>query len=282
MMTDKDLTLGLHPLGNMKRLAKFGTYLCFRDMETAKQYYHGWIEYARTHSPPRLIEVMLVFFSENFVLPEKFGLVHPEPNEKEEPELEQWILQCTRHTNGVVRFHDYTDGEYKNIVDVIDTVLNWDILVPEDFGSNRAKYQYQLIDVDDGHKILNTTPRDDTTRMPHPSGPEVGVLFEIQKMKEAVYSHEALMMLFRILDCTRIASSTLRHGDIIPDNGYYCIAIRTPSANVAEYVRKAVRSWHKEAPLPSEEERIMEEADLSNQPLPYMGYVTETGKYLGA
>jgi hypothetical protein len=281
MLTDADLTLGLRPLGNMKRLAKFGTYLCFRDMETARRYYRAWIQYARTHAPPRLIEVMLVFFGNDFVMAERFGLVHPEPDEEAEPELKQWILQCTRHTNGVVRFHDYTDGQYKNIGDVIDTVLDWDILVPEDFDSNRAGYQHLLMDVDDGHKILNTTPRDDIPGMPHPSGPEVGVVFEIQKMKEAVYSHEALRLLFRILDRARLASSTLRYGDIFPDCQHYCIAIRTPSSDAAEYVRRAVRSWHEEAPLPTENERIMEEADLSNQPLTFMGFVTETGEYLG-
>jgi len=147
-----NVTRGLRPFGNAKRLARYARYLFFCDPETARSYFADWAEMAKRNPPSTVVEIQLVEFYtslEEFKhwlpKPERWAIVHPYTGDDESP-LDQWTRKCKGQLNNQVHPVSYGANEYADVRRWISRVLAWEILLPSDVGDDPSKYQSFLVD----------------------------------------------------------------------------------------------------------------------------------------
>ena len=129
----------LRPLGNKKRLTHTteeddydARLLLFNNKETAEKYYNLFIDYAKEHRPPFLIEILLLFIPKS-IYTEKYAVVIPNEEADLRPGYKEWLKNSILSCNDTLRFHQTTDHKYKELHKYVTALFRWNILIPNDF-----------------------------------------------------------------------------------------------------------------------------------------------------
>jgi hypothetical protein len=115
--------------------------------------------------------------------------------------------------------------------------------------------------------------------------PALGVLFDIDLLKDVSYGEAAWKMFFDLIDIRKMApGSLLASGDTIATlagaERAYCIAIQNPSQSVLAHMRRTLDKSHRfQAVSPSC--RFIEDESIYYEPLPEVAIITRTGKLIG-
>jgi hypothetical protein len=286
------ITQGLRPLGNRQRLTQIDEeksygydvrLLLFRDKDSAERYYNAFLDQARKNPPPFVIEIMLLFIPET-IFAEKYAIVIPNEKTDTRPAYQEWALATIRSCNSTLRLHNSTDHKYKELYRYVDVVYQWEILVPKGFSRTSKEAQELLRDDPDNGlpalKVLGQEGVKPPPEPPKPTGPWVGVLFEISSFKEALYGRAASALLLKITGGETLGNSILYGGDILPDCQYWCTAVHTSSSEQARLIEQAVRESSDDHLAPVES-RLLRDSDVPIGTLVYQGFISQDGSYIG-
>ncbi|MBN2117356.1 MAG: hypothetical protein JW730_12330 [Anaerolineales bacterium] len=287
-----EITRGLRPLGNRKRLTQtdeeksYGydvRLLLFRDKDSAERYYHAFLDHARKNPPPFVIEIMLLFIPRT-IFAEKYAVVIPNEETEIRPAYQDWALTAIRSCNSMIRLHNSTDHKYMELHKYVDVVYQWEILVPRNFSTASTEGQELLRDDPDGGlpalKVLGQENVKPPPEPPKPTGPWVGVLFEISSFEEALYGRAASALLLKVVGGETLGNSILHGGDILPECQYWCTAVHAASAEQARSIEQAVLV-SKDVHLAPLENRLLRDSEVPIGALVYQGFISQDGAYIG-
>jgi hypothetical protein len=283
---------GLRPLGNLKRLTQTNEeksygydvrLLLFRDKKSGEKYYRAFLDHAKKNPPPFLIEIMLLYIPKT-ISAEKYAVVIPNERTDMRPAYQEWAIDAIRSCNDTLRIHGSTDHKYKELHNYVEVVYQWEILAPKGFSKSSEEAKELLRDAPGeglpalkmlGQKEVKAPPES-----PTPTGPWIGVLFEIGKFEEALYGRAATALLLQIAGDQTLAGSILHGGDILPDCQYWCSAVHTTSTEQARSIEQAVLASKEDRLAPSAS-RLLRDSDVPIGTLVYQGFVSKDGAYIG-
>lgn len=279
----------LRPLGNKKRLGFDGKdcndYRAqFRDRGSAEGYYKAFLEYSKLYPPPILIEVM-VAYTPNTIYSEKFSFILPYFNEGVREDYQQWAKKAIMSCNDILRQHSYCAGnDYSYVPTSISskgTVIKWTILPPKNLNHDSNEAQEFLSDPPEmGFDAVNIEGQGSTIpKKPNPSGPWIGVLFDINKFDEALYGRAATKQLFSIVNEQKLSGCVIHGGDLLPDARYWCNAIHTATQEQVDIIETSVMKSDNEKL--AQDKPIIHEKQLPVNTLPFHGFVSNDGVYVG-
>lgn len=280
----------LRPLGNKKRLC-FGEggdcndYRAqFRDRESAERYYDAFVKYAGINPPPVLMEVM-VAYTPNTIYSEKYSFILPYFNIGVREDYQEWAREAILDCNDVQMQHSYSAGNYQQLPNSISSkgsVIKWTIIPTDGFDLDSSEAQELLSDPPEmGFKTVNIEGESGTVpEKSDPQGPWIGVLFNISKFDEAWYGKAATNLLVDIVGGQNLSNCVIHGGDLLPDAKYWCNAIHTNSHDQADIIAESVMNSKNEK-LASEKTPVIPEKILPINTLPFQGFVTNEGEYIG-
>ncbi len=115
---------------------------------------------------------------------------------------------------------------------------------------------------------------------PNPSGPWVGVLFDIGKFDEALYGRAATTQLFAIVGEQQLSGCVVHGGDLLPDARYWCIAIHTATQEQCDMIETSVMKSGNEK-LAQDRPPVIRGKQVLVDTLPFQGFVSNNGAYVG-
>lgn len=280
----------LRPLGNKMRLG-FDGEVCndyraqFRDRASAERYYEAFLKYSKLTPPPIFIEVM-VAYTPNTIYSEKYSFILPYFGARVREDYQQWAREAIMNCNDVQRQHSYCAGNsYSYVPNSISSqgaVIRWTIIPPKDFNPNSDEARELLSDPPEmGFDAVNIEGQGSTVpEKPSPSGPWVGVLFDIGKFDEALYGRAATKQLLAIVGERQLSGCVIHGGDLLPDGRYWCNAIHTATQEQADMIETSVMKSGNEK-LAQDRPPIIRGQHIPVNTLPFQGFVSEDGVYVG-
>lgn len=282
---------GLRPLGNKKRLGFGEDKDCldyraqFRDRGSALAYYKAFLSHASKNPPPVLIEV-IVAFTPNTIYSEKYSMILPYFNVGAREDYSQWARNAIMSSNDTLRQHSYSAGNsYSYVPSSIGAqgaVIEWTIVAPRGFDPDSPEGQELLVDPPDGgYKEVAIEGRGVALPdKPDPCGPWIGVLFEISAFSEALYGRAATKLLLEIVGLKDLSGCVIHGGDVLPECKYWCNAVHTGSQEQAELIQLAVLE-SENGKLAHEASSLLTGGEVPVNTLPFQGFVSKDGKYVG-
>jgi hypothetical protein len=281
---------GLRPLGNKNRLGYNGKDCLdyraqFRDKASAERYYEAFIQYSINNPPPILIEVM-VAFTPNTIYPEKFSFILPYFDIEVREDYQNWARKAIMSCNDAQRQHSCCSGNsYRYVPTSISSkgsVIKWTILPPKKINFDSAEAQELLSDPSNmGFDVVNVEGRGNALpEKPDPSGPWIGILFDIGKFDEAWYGRAATKQLFAVVGDKQLSGCVIHGGDLLPDARYWCSAIHTSTAEQADAIESLVVKSANEK-LAKDRSPIIRDRQVPVNTLPFQGFVSSDGVYVG-
>jgi len=280
---------GLRPFGNKKRLlfqegqSCYAYMALFGEKQKLERYYKTYIEYAEKNPPPLPIEVMMAYAPKN-IHAQKFAFVYPYTGSGVNPDYQAWAREAILACNDVVRQDTYLAGDYSSIPSNIEVVLDWDILLPAGLSLDIPEADEIFSDPPDcGFRIMKVQGEGESTvpEKPNPQGSWIGILFEIDKFEEALYGRAAIKLFLQLVGAQNAASTIIHGGDILPDCRYWCTAVRTTSSGQAQIIINAITNAN-EIHLAPPGSRILEGSAVPISTLPYQGFISSNGTYVGS
>jgi len=282
----------LRPLGNKKRLGLVeGNDDCndyraqFRDKASAERYFDAFVDYAEHNPPPILIEVMAAY-TPNTIYAEKYSFILPYFNVGVREDYQNWGREAILNCNDVLRQHSYCAGNsYEYVPKSISSegsVSKWTIILPKGFDAQSSDAEELLSDPPEmGIAAVKIEGQGRTApEKPNPSGPWIGVLFEIANFEKALYGSAANALLFEIVGPQYLAGSVIHGGDIIPECRYWCSAVHTASFQQLEHIEQAMSASGNKHLAPIEA-RFLKGSEVPVHTLPYQGFTHSDGTYIG-
>jgi hypothetical protein len=276
-------------LGNKKRLTQcegedaYNAYfLLFRDKDSAERYYNAFISYGRKNPPPYLIEVM-VAYAPKTIFAEKYAFTYPNPRSDTRPKYQEWAREAILTCNDTLRPHSNTDSKYYALKTNVEVVYKWDILPPPRFDMDSAEAKELLSDPENGgYPEIKVFGQDGVVipEKPEPKGPWIGVSFEISKFEEALYGRAATKLLIKIIGEKELAGTVIHGGDILPDCVYWRLGIHTNSDDQARNIEKSI-SESTEPQLAPQSSRLRRGSEVPINTMPFQGFVSKEGVYVG-
>jgi ankyrin repeat protein len=279
----------LRPFGNKKRLLFKEGQACnaymalFGDKQKLEKYYHAYIDFAIKNPPPLPIEVMMAYAPKN-IHPQKFSFVYPYTGSGASGDYQAWAREAILTCNDVVRQDTYLAGDYASVPSNIDVVLDWDILLPAGFSLDSPQAEELFTDPPEaGFRAMKVQIAGESTvpEKPNPQGPWVGILFKINTFEEALYGRAATKLFLELVGAQTAAGTIIRGGDILPDCRYWCTAVHTESQEQAQAIIKAITNATNDKLAPSGS-RILQGTALPVGTLPYQGFISSKGTYIGS
>jgi hypothetical protein len=280
----------LRPLGNKKRLG-FDGATCndyraqFRDRPSAERYYEAFLKYARIHPPPMLIEVM-VAYTPNTIYSEKYAFILPYFNVDEREDYRKWAGEAIMTCNDVQRQHSYCAGNnYSYLPGSISskgTVIRWTIIAPETFDPDSIEALELLTDPPEMgfERVAIEGQENIVPEKPNPAGPWIGVLFDIGMFDEALYGSAATKQLLSVVGIPQLSGCIIHGGDLLPEAKYWCSAIHTSTEEQADIIEMSVTKCG-DAKLAQDRSPVIRGHQLPVDALPFQGFVTTDGVYVG-
>jgi hypothetical protein len=276
----------LRPLGNKKRLVGHSDYRAqFRDRASAECYYESFFKYSILNPPPILIEVM-VAYTPNTIYSEKYAFILPYFNSGAHEDYDQWARGAILNCNDVQRQHSYCSGnDYSYVTNSIGSkgaVIKWTIIPPKNFDPESEQGRELLCDPPEmGFDVVNVEGQGSTVpEKPNPSGPWVGVLFDIGKFDEALYGRAATKQLFAIVSERQLSECVIHGGDLLPDAKYWCNAIHTATQEQADMIETSIIKSGNEK-LAQDRPPVIRGQQVPVNSLPFQGFVSNDGIYVG-
>jgi hypothetical protein len=106
------------------------------------------------------------------------------------------------------------------------------------------------------------------------------VLYEIEKFDEALYGRAATKQLLDIVGEDQLSGSVIHGGDLLPEARYWCNAIHTASQDQSDRIESAVHMSRNEK-LAQDRPRLIHGPDVPVNTLPFQGFVSADGVYVG-
>lgn len=283
-------TAHVRPLGNRKRLTSTpqddsydAMLLLFASRDAAEGYYDLLTEFARATPPPFVIETM-VFFKPELEFAEKYAVVVPNDRVDTRPEYAAWITEALGHCNNTVRPRKVTDQQYKTLHRSTGAVIKWDVFLPAKFSETSDEARQLLFDeLNGGFEPLRMQGQEGVPPLPEkpdPNGPWIGVLFNIACFSESLYGEAATARLLEIIGERDLAGCVVHGGDILPECQYWCSAVHASSPEQAQRIQHAARTSN-DAHLAPVGSRILTGSGVPIRTLPYQGFVSKGGQYIG-
>jgi hypothetical protein len=280
----------IRPLGNKMRLG-FEADKCldyraqFRDRESAERYFDAFLKYSIDNPPPMLIEIISAY-TPNTIYSEKYAFILPYFGVGVREDYQAWARDSIMSCNDVQRQHSYCSGnDYGYVPKSISSsgaVIKWAIVPPKGFQLDSDEARALLSDPPEmGFEAVNIEGQGAAVPVkPNPSGPWIGVLFEIDKFDEALYGRAATKLLLTIVGEEQLSGCVIHGGDLIPEARYWCNAIHTASQEQAERIEKSVISSGN-AKLAQERLPVIHGQQMQVNTLPFQGFVSDAGVYVG-
>ncbi len=281
---------GLRPLGNKMRLGFNGEECLdyraqFRDRESAERYFEAFLNYSNDNPPPMLIEIISAY-TPNTIYSEKYAFILPYFGIGVREDYQAWARDTIMSCNEVQRQHSYCSGnDYGYVPQSISSsgaVIKWAIVPPKGFDLDSDESQELLSDPPEmGFDAVNIEGQG--TAIPekqNPSGPWIGVLFEIENFDEALYGRAATKQLLAIVGEDQLSGSVIHGGDLLPEARYWCNAIHTASQEQADEIESSVRKSNNEK-LAKDRSPVIHGQQVLVNTLPFQGFISNDGDYVG-
>lgn len=108
--------------------------------------------------------------------------------------------------------------------------------------------------------------------------PQLGILFDTQKLGAGFYGYTSFRILFSVLKTSDLAGCSLHHGVVDEDGRQtYCIAVETELARGLTQIRQKVKASVARGLLPPES-RFLDERDLEAEQLSFVASVSDSGE----